>query len=276
MLVNVSGTRHAAGQRAPQGENGQILRVRALGAPYAELAGLPVDGWRQTKSLTLLYYLLDRSNRMVDRATLLETFWPDGNGRAPETSLKVAIHGLRRLLSSAIPAGHCWAMNIKTHGSSYMLTTRGVWYDVAEFERSVGAATQLDYKGAPQEADSHYWNAGRLYRGDFLTGAHGDWTLRRRQSLVDQYLNVLISLAERDLAAGMYHRCVSHCLKALDSEPCCERAYQIIMRSHANAGQVERVFQWYSLCVQTLRHRLDIRPSQETERLFRQLAAPRL
>ena len=78
------------------------INIWCLGKIAGKINGVPIQGWRPTKPLVLLHYLLDRCNHPVDRITLMETFWPGEDARAPETSLKVAVHGLRQILSGAL------------------------------------------------------------------------------------------------------------------------------------------------------------------------------
>lgn len=259
--------------------------IWCLGKVAGEINGVPIPGWRPTKTLVLLHYLLDRRNHPVDRATLTETFWPGDDARAPETSLKVAIHGLRRMLRGALGpstgegspigspggSGPGARLAIETHRSGYMLRAEGVWYDVAEFERNIAEASRFEARDASAQACTRLGQAVRLYGGDFLTGASGDWVLRRRQALADRYLHALMCLAEAYLSARRYHTSVSLCLKALNEDPCCERAYQILMFCQAKIGLAGAVHAWHDLCTQTLSDRLDTAPSRETERLFHQL-----
>lgn len=262
-------------------DRGDAVHIWSLGKSAGEINGMPIPGWRPTKTLVLFHYLLDRRNHPVGRATLTETFWPDEDARAPETSLKVAIHGLRRMLSGTLgPGPGAGSSNgsgpgsrlaIETHRSGYLLRAEGVWYDAAEFERNITEASRFEAKGVSAQALTPLGRAVRLYRGNFLAGAGGDWVLRRRQALADRYLHALMRLAEAHLSARKYHTSISLCLKALNEDPCCERSYQILMLCQARIGMAGGVHAWHDLCTQTLSDRLGTGPSRETERLFHQL-----
>lgn len=242
------------------------IRIRCLGNPTVEICDVPVSSWRVTKVATLFYYLLDRRGHIVGRATLTDTLWPDENALAPETSLKVAVHDLRRLVGNVFGPGS--GLTIETRNSGYLLRAKDVWYDVAEFEHTVADANRLETRGSTVEALNGYRQAVLLYRGDFLPGVAGDWILRRRQALLDQYLLGLTRLAEGELVAGECEACMSHCLAALDKDPCRERTYQLLMLCHARLGQFGRVRAWYDLCEQTLHTTLGAKPSVETEQLL--------
>jgi DNA-binding SARP family transcriptional activator len=243
-----------------------VISVRCFGNPTVEIHGVPVSSWRSTKAATLFYYLLDRRDRIVERATLIDALWPHENALAPEVSLKVAIHDLRRIITNVF--GPSSELTIETRSSGYLLRANDVWHDVAEFERTITEAGRLDARDSRAEALKRYRRAVRLYQGDFLVGVTGDWILRRRQALLDQYLLGVTLLAEGELAAGDYRSCISHCLAALDKDAFRERSYQLLMLCHAQLGQFGRVRAWHNLCEQTLHTTLGIRPSIETERLL--------
>lgn len=250
-----------------------IINFRCLGTCSAEVGNTPTNSWQLTKAVILFHYLLDRSGHVVDRATLTETFWSDHNASAPETSLKVAVHSLRRTLSDAF--GQRPGLAIETHSSGYRLVAEDVWYDAEEFERVIAAAGRVEARGDTTAATAMYHQAVRLYRGDFLPGASGGWVLRRRHALTDQCLLAVTRLAEIELDAGEYPVCLAHCLKALDMDACRERTYQLLMLCHARLGQFGRVQAWYETCEQILRATLDVRPSADTEELLVRLLGSR-
>jgi two-component SAPR family response regulator len=243
-----------------------IVNVRGLGESAVEVDGRAVQRWQQTKPVLLFHYLLDRRGRVVDRSTLTGTFWPSEEAVAPEVSLKVAVHGLRRMLDNAFGRGH--APVIETHNAGYRLAPDGLSYDVEEFERVVAEANRSEARGDRQRAVDRYRHALALYRGDFLAGANDSWIQRRRLALVDQCLLVLTRLAEFTLEAGDYQACIAHCLDALEREPCRERTYQLLMLCHAGLGQYGRVAAWWELCRQTLRETIAAEVSLATELVF--------
>ncbi|MCW2761257.1 MAG: family transcriptional regulator, partial [Marmoricola sp.] len=222
--------------------------IRSLGKPSAELNGVPVADWRMTKVMVLLHYLLDRRGRAVDRVTLINALWSDQNVSAPEVSLKVAIHDLRRTLESIF--GPQAGLRIATHECGYLLEAERVWYDVEEFEGKLAGASQLNAIGQTAEALEWYTEAVNLYRGDFLSGVGGDWTLRRRHALVDRYLGALLRLSQADFTAHQYDRCIAYCIAALGEDPCAEWPYQLLMSCHARLGQFGRLHAWWRLCTE--------------------------
>jgi two-component SAPR family response regulator len=226
-----------------------------------------------TKVMILFHYLLDRRGRAVDRVTLTNAFWSGQNVSAPGVSLKVAIHDLRRALESIF--GPQAGLRIATHEYGYMLEADCIWYDVEEFEGKIAVANQLKATGRTVEALERYTQAVKLYRGEFLAGVGGDWTVRRRQALVDQYLAALLRLSQAEFGAHQYDQCMAYCLTALGEDPCGEWPYQLLMSCHAKLGQFGRMHVWWRLCAETLERTLDTTPSLKTRQLFQELSEGR-
>jgi ParB/RepB/Spo0J family partition protein len=252
----------SAADHAPQ------LMVRCLGSFELQIRGAAVDGWRRGKTSGLFQYLVNHRNRPVRRERLIEALWPDPDALAADTSLRVAVHGLRKQLLQ-LGAGRA-APVVVTDEAAYQLTGGDVKLDVEDFERYCALGRSLEAQGQPVEAQSMYAQAAGVYRGDFLPESWADWIILRRERLKDEFLFVLARLAEAALNIGDYSGCIQRCQQILDQDNCREDTYRTLMVCHTQLGQPARARRWYELCVRVLRAELDIAPEAETEAVFQQ------
>ncbi|MBI4494044.1 MAG: winged helix-turn-helix domain-containing protein [Chloroflexi bacterium] len=226
------------------------------------------------KARSLFQYLVSRPNRLVARETLIDALWPDPDAQAAFTSLKVAVHALRQLLSETVvrDAG----LAVVARGNGYALTATDLWLDIDEFQRRCAQAHRLDAGGRVDEALVEYTRAAELYRGNFLEESPEEWVLVRREGLKDHLLLVLARIAEIALAQADYHTCIARCQQLLEHDCCREDIYRTLMQCHAQLGQRGRVRRWYELCTRTLRAELDVAPELETEALYQRAMAGKL
>lgn len=244
------------------------VTVSCLGSFQFVVEGREIGGWRSSKARSLFQYLIAHRGRPIPRDTLIQALWPDPDAIAAGTSLKVAVHALRQVLSQA---NHGAAyLTILAHDCGYQLSAPQLWVDVEEFEHCYALGRAFESQGRVAQARALYTRAVDLYRGDFLEELIDDWPMFRREALKDQYLFVLSCLAKAAVESGDYQSGVVRCQQLLARDRCREDAYRLLMICHARLGQRSRVRRWYELCVQTLRTELDCDPEPETEQVFRQ------
>jgi DNA-binding SARP family transcriptional activator len=154
----------------------------------------------------------------------------------------------------------------------YLNPAASVWVDADAFAAHFEAGLAFERQARPDDAAREYAAAEALYRDDFLVeDMYEEWTLLRRAELRDHHLLVLTKLAQYGLATGDPAGCIMRCHKLLEKEPCYEDAYQRLMRAYAQLGQLGRAAHWYAVCERTLRTELDVAPSVDTRRLYREL-----
>lgn len=239
--------------------------IYCLGGFRLELSGNEVPAWRPSKARSLFQYLVTHRDRSVSRESLIEALWPDPDALAAGTSLKVAVHMLRRALDG-FP--HHGALSIVSQDAGYRLTTADVWLDVEHFERSYSNARIYEADHREAEALNYYRQAASFYQGDFLADSWDDWVLFRRESLKDQFLLVLDRLANASFASGDYESCLLYSQRLLQQDRCREETYRLLMLCHGKLGQPGRVQRWFELCQAALRQDLDVEPDDETVKIY--------
>lgn len=253
------------GWRAPTLPPGRV-HLRCFGTCHILVDGRPAEPCRNGRALALLLYLVHHRGQTSSRDALLDALWPETEARAPDSSLHVAAHALRRYLL-LLGMGHD-APTLETHGSGYRLRAPSLWLDVEEFQRACVLGGRLERQGHAGEALAAFTHAADLYQGDFLPDERADWAAFRRESLRDQYLTVLARLSELALAAGDYRACVDYCERALEHDPYGEHIYRTLVLCHGMLGQRGRARWWYERCARVLRADLAVEPQLETTRLY--------
>lgn len=248
-----------------------MLSVFLLDRFRVELNGEPLNIGLGGKSLAVLKYMAGCGMLTSSRDALIENLWPECEPAVASNRLRVAIHGLRRLLTAGSP-GIGLVIN---QGSGYRLNPGGqLCVDADLFESSWQSG--LDYERAGDRASARrcFLAGEKLYVRDYLEeDLYEDWTVLRRESLRDDFLMLVGNLAEWSLAEGDYGGCVDRCHKLLSRDPCHEGAYRMLMLAHLRRGQRLRALQWFRLCCETLERELSSLPSDETLHVYHEVAS---
>jgi two-component SAPR family response regulator len=234
-----------------QPSTGSPVAVRLLGEFSMHVEGQPVGPWRGGKARGLFQYLLLNRGRLVVRERLNEVLWPGADRTRGGSSLKVAAHALREVLSR-VPAAVGLELVYQDHG--YCLRAENVWIDVDEFEHCAGA-------GADRLAM-------QLYRGDFLGSESSPWAIEQREWYRSLALRVLDRLRDDAWRRGDDIELVTWCRRSLEIDPSRETTYQALMAAHARFGELDRVHSWYRICLRRLREDFGVEPTAETHRVF--------
>ncbi|GAA2489823.1 AfsR/SARP family transcriptional regulator [Streptomyces longisporus] len=243
------------------------ISVHTLGSFELAIHGKPVQRWKAGKARDLFQFLLLRQGRVVPRETLHESLWPGSYWSANSSSLKVAVHTLRRVLANCQASSEetsSPSLRLVTRETGYTLQARGVWVDSEVFDDLVDQGHRAESAGAHREASQHYRAAAELYGGDFLAGAPMEWANVHREWLRGRFLYVLQRLAETSLVEDDPLSVMRYCRRILEIEPYREQSYRILMYTHAQLGQLNQVRRWYDLCTTRLREDLQAAPEPAT------------
>lgn len=247
-------------------ESSAAIEVRGFDGFEVAVGGVPVRRWYAGKACNLLQYLLLRQGRVVSRDALFDALWPESS-TGGSSSLKVAVHMLRRTLTAAeekagvAAAGSTLAL--RTRGSGYVLDVDNVAIDFQRFDELIDAAHTVQRR-SPDLATDYYRQAIALYRGDFLPSVRMDWAEVHREWLRSRALYALERLRAADLAAGDHLAVIDWCRRSIDLEPFCEDAYRTLMTLHGCAGELHQVRRWFTICRTRLREDLGTEPRQAT------------
>lgn len=249
--------------------NDSAVTVRCFGAFEVSVAGEPVTCWHAGKARNLFQYLLLNRGRIIRREKLFETLWPGAAWSPSTSSLKVAVHAVRRTLDRAAGGrlDHR-PIRIACREHGYQLTATDLWLDVDEFDTALRSAHAAESRGARAEAMACYRRAAQLYTGDFLAGETGEWVEEQREYHRTRALYALTSLRADAVRRGDQAGAIDLCRRILEIDPYHEEVYQTLMVLHARRGELGQVRNWHRRCARRLHHDLDVSPTETTQRIF--------
>jgi DNA-binding SARP family transcriptional activator len=106
-----------------------------------------------------------------------------------------------------------------------------------------------------------------LLEGTLLPDWHDEWLFRDRDRLRQLRLHALEALAESLVLRRRYGEAVEAGFAALAADPLRESAHRVLIRAYLAEGNVSDAVDQFRRCVELLRSRLGVGPSQELARL---------
>ncbi len=255
---------------------GYRLRVQTLGTFRVWRGDVEVDagGWQREKARQLFQLLITWRGTLLERDKICDMLWPDLSAEAAASSFKVALNAVYQALEPGRPRGGLSAY-VMRQGTLYGLRPEAdLWLDAHEFERLIAAGDAL-FQGDRGAALDHYRHALALYQGDYLEEfIYEDWCREERARLRMVYLRSAERLAEALVEAQQWEETLRTCEAILARDDCWEHAYRLMMISYMALGRRPQALQTYQRLVRRLHDELDTIPSEETIRLYEQIAAP--
>lgn len=245
------------------------IRIQALGPLVVTVGDSPIDvkALKKRKSGQLLA-LLVATDSPIPREQVMDRLWPDLDPGAADTSLRVCLHHLRRLLEPHL-GGKQRSRYIQTEGGLVWFSRQPeVQIDLDHFREAIRLADDARDKGNLREAGAHYETACKVYQGDLT--ADDPYALEDvREAWRTSFTNALDWLGE------YYWHEVQDAPKAiltfqrrLSVEETHEPAHQSLMRIYMETGQVGKARQQYQTCKEMLDEHLGVDPSRTTESLL--------
>ncbi|MEZ4714074.1 MAG: BTAD domain-containing putative transcriptional regulator [Caldilineaceae bacterium] len=249
------------------------LTIYCLGPFRVFQDSRPVNDWPSSKGLSIFKYLVTHRERPVAKEVLMDLFWPDASPDAARNNLNVAIYGLRRALRRTHPD----YSHVLFQNDTYLLNpTMHIWVDVEEFVRHHTQGYQWEQVGKLAEAVEEYRAAEAFYQGEFLEeDRYEDWIVPVRQSLQDEYLNMLEHLSNYYLEQQDLEACILMANKMIAVDSCHEEAHRRLIRCYSRQGHQHMALRQFHLCVEALASELDVEPSAETQELYEQIRGQR-
>lgn len=247
------------------------LRVHCLGALTVTVGSAPVDvkALKKRKSGLLLALLLTHDSPLP-RDQVVDRIWSDLDAEAADTSLRVTLHHLRRLLEPHL-GGRSKSRYIQAEGGLIWFSRQPeVEVDLDQFKACLQRAEEHAANGDLASAANHYESACKLYRGDLSADDPYSAALEdQRNGLRERYHAAL------DWLGHFYWQEAQDPAKAilaykqrLSTDEAHEAAHQALMRIYLENGQVAAARQQYAQCRAALQNELGVAPSRATESLL--------
>jgi LuxR family transcriptional regulator, maltose regulon positive regulatory protein len=242
------------------------LRIHTFGRFALVRDGQPVrfEGRVQKRALELLRVLVALGGRDVSEQRCCDTLWPDADGDAARTSLKMTLHRLRGVI------GHD---AIVLRGSKLSLDPGLCWVDAWSFERM---AHRLASDGAglsPAERLKLGERMQALYRGPFLAGEDAPYAVALRERLLSSWLRAIEVLAARLRSDGELEPALAWYERGVHVEPLAEQFYQGVMRICVEHGRAAQGLAAFERLRRVLAAELEVAPAPESQALSRALRA---
>ena len=238
------------------------LRIRALGGFELMRDGEPMrfTGKTQQRPLEILKYVVAAGGKAVDGENVTATLWPDSDGAAAKSSFDSALFRLRKLVD---------VDNAIDLSSGQMSLTRSlVWTDVWALEAALENAGAGE--SGPAAAARRLLDA---YPGPLLGGEDNPWVAKPRDALRARFVRALMDLGAALERAGDWTTAIDVYRRGLEADNLAESFYRGLMRALAATGNHAEALGAFRRCRELLSIVLGLKPSAETDSLYRQIVA---
>jgi LuxR family maltose regulon positive regulatory protein len=235
-------------------EGSQPIAIYTLGRFEVALDGTPLRFVFKVprKPLALLKALLAGGRSGVNQTALCDTIWPDLEPWSAARALHITAFRLRGLL--------CSKSALMVQEGRVALDAEQCWVDAWQFEQSLAQA---------KDPAEQQW-ALRFYRGAFLADSDHPLALETRDRLSCKFIRSVSHLGASYERIGDGQSAIDLYLMALDADASCEELHQSLMRCLAREGQPSAVAAAYHRCRASLQRHFGTKPSEVTERLYRE------
>ncbi len=218
------------------------------------------------KGVALMEYLILNHGKAISKQRLLSLLWSGYQHTNPESSLKVMVSRLRKMLNEIYEGlGDC----IQSERGAYRwVSAPNVTVDVLEL---MEIFDRLGSEKTEKELFSLYDRLIRLYQGDlYLTGDITSGT-EYEAALHNEYLNAVYDFIEILMGRGEYVRIIDICTKALRIDEMDERLHMEMMQAQVNANRLSDAMAQYRKLSDINSNYLDVEPSEEMQNFYSNL-----
>jgi LuxR family transcriptional regulator, maltose regulon positive regulatory protein len=244
------------------------LRVHALSGFELVRDGQPMrfTGKAQQRPLDMMKLLVALGGSDVDSQQLMAALWPDADGAAAKTSFDTTLFRLRKLLD---------VDNALVLAAGKLSLARSlVWTDVWALDAALDAAERVSTSDG---ADASPARAARrlleAYPGPLLGAEETPWLAKPRDALRARFVRSLMRLGEQLERVGDWITAIDVYRRGLEADNLAESFYRGLMRALAATGDQAEALNAFRRCRELLSIVLGVKPSAETERLYRQIVA---
>jgi two-component SAPR family response regulator len=232
-----------------------------------------LENWQNANAKSLFKLFIIRLREPIPKEVLIEYLWPEYSVEASNNNLKVAIHGLRKILNRLLNQEDNYPSIVFRYGCYELNSEIELHTDFEQFEQHWASARRLEREINLPAAIRELKIAESLYKGDFLEDEpYDDHTLIRRESLKDIYLLIMGKLADRSFETNDYEESIIYCQKIIARDHCREDAYRRLMRCYSRLGNRSRAMRWYEICRKAIQKELDTTPEHTTIELYKLLS----
>ncbi|NLZ70436.1 MAG: hypothetical protein GX907_03785 [Clostridiaceae bacterium] len=188
----------------------------------------------------LKYMLLQDVSKHISRPKLAAIFWPESNTKAAQTSLRVALCELRKLLPEfGLDFADADGLLVEDKEGFALRDGVSLERDIDILESKYNLFTQS------LRADEPDYNLLRdvcmIYRGPLLNGESYDEGVSVRQEHYQSiFFASLYALCEEEIRRGVYSEAEKLLIKGLIFDSLNERCYSLLLSIYRQTGQLSR------------------------------------
>lgn len=214
----------------------------------------------QTQAARDLFFLLLAHPEGMTKEEIGSIFWPDSPPEDVKFRIKNTIYRLRHAVGKDV---------ILLDQDNYRFNNLIDYeYDVELFLKENALAKQAK---DPVQILSHYREATKLYKGQFLPEISETWVHSPRENLQQIYLNILLQVAEIYISMSNLDLALDFVQRALVEDSCLETAYRLSFQIYAAMGNRAAMVRQYQKCVEILQREVNAEPSPQTQALYNEL-----
>jgi DNA-binding SARP family transcriptional activator len=230
-----------------------------------------LTSWSGLKGLSIFKYLIANEGNPVSKEVLMDVFWPDTEFEITQRNLHQAIYSLRQTLRHEAPEYKYIIFQNDRYGLNPEID---LWIDFVELEHHARVGQQYELDGNLAAAMAEFGIVEGLYQGDFLSDdLYETWPIAQREGLRTIYLKAADRLSAYYLQLGEYTAAIAIGQKILAHDNCYETTHRRLMESYLAIGQRHLAARQYEICFNALATELDIKPSPETEKIYKSIKA---
>lgn len=184
------------------------IQVRCFGK-FSVSAGMEEVKFRTEKAAELLAFLIDRRKSFLSRSEIIDTIWESFDGDRALIHFNTTLHYLKKALLL-----HGIRISILYDSGGYRFDTEGLTCDYLKF-----CAFAEKAEAAGQENILEFEETAVLYTEEYLAGWEYDWAAAKRLLLEEEFIRLLLGIAEYHKGTGSYRKAVEWLKKGLLHEP---------------------------------------------------------
>lgn len=200
--------------------------------------------WRTSRAQELFLYLLQYSDRTIQKSELVELLWPDFDEKRAFPQLYTAIYHIRKILH---PFDEY--IGIKNNNGGYRLRTNNISLDVVVWESRIKADFPITIENL-QDYEKHM----QLYTGAYLVEYDYEWTGGERYRLEELWIRTAYQMANVYAEDNQLEKAVEWYLKICAKRPEDEESQFALMKVYSELGLGMLVSHQYKQLKNVLEH----------------------
>ena len=232
--------------------NSLPLKIRLFGAVEVVRGDKPLV-IQSRSSQALLAYLLLKPHTQHRREKIASDIWAEAGEENSRAYLRNALWVLRKIA-----------------GGKFFLADKNLVgiNPAAEYQLDVDRLSGLKGQNGSIETLMEVLDS---YRGELLADFYDDWIVTEREHLNRLYVSHFVDLLEKLQKESRWQQVIEWGEKLIRNDEAPEKAFRILMKAYAEAGEISNVTSVYQRCIRFLKQQLDVAPSAETEALYQNL-----